>query len=200
MIMNSDCLEAVKLMPSSSIDLVCTDPPYSYSFMGKSWDKEGAVDFKAVWKECLRVLKPGAFAFVMCAPRQDVLCKQIQALTDAGCEELEEKTNESLGANQHKCRKCGEYRIRASGVVCQCKEPEYYLPLQKNNHPCVKPLKLMSYLITMGSRPNDVVLYPFAGSGTTLVAAKALGRRFIGCEMNAEYVEIINARLNAATK
>jgi site-specific DNA-methyltransferase (adenine-specific) len=71
------------------------------------------------------------------------------------------------------------------------------MPLQKNNHPTVKPLRLMSYLITMGSRPNQVVLDPFAGSGTTLVAAKQLGRRFIGIEMSAEYVEIINARLNA---
>ena len=84
MIINKDCVEAMALMPSSSVDLVCTDPPYLYGFCGESWDKEGAVDFKAVWKEALRVLKPGAFAFVMCAPRQDVLCKQIQALTDAG--------------------------------------------------------------------------------------------------------------------
>jgi hypothetical protein len=50
--------------------------------MGKDWDK--VCVSSAVWKEALRVLKPGAFAFVMCAPRQDVLCKQIQALTDAG--------------------------------------------------------------------------------------------------------------------
>ncbi len=40
--------------------------------------------FVPIWKECLRVLKPGAFAFIMCAPRQDVLCKQIIALREAG--------------------------------------------------------------------------------------------------------------------
>jgi site-specific DNA-methyltransferase (adenine-specific) len=64
-----------------------------------------------------------------------------------------------------------------------------------NWHCTVKPLKLMSYLITMGSRPNQVVLDPFAGSGTTLVAAKELGRRYIGIEMNKEYCDIARARL-----
>jgi site-specific DNA-methyltransferase (adenine-specific) len=114
---------------------------------------------------------------------------------NAGCEELEDKENESLGTCQHHCRKCGKKRM--CNNPCTCKDPEWYMPLQKNNHPTVKPLRLMSYLITMGSRPNQVVLDPFAGSGTTLVAAKQLGRRFIGIEMSAEYVEIINARLNA---
>ena len=66
-----------------------------------------------------------------------------------------------------------------------------------NNHPTVKPLKLMQYLITLGSRENDIVLDPFAGSGTTLVAAKLLNRKYIGCELTAEYIPIIDARLAA---
>src|SRR5665811_797752 len=63
-----------------------------------------------------------------------------------------------------------------------------------NNHPTVKPLKLMSYLITMGSREGDLVLDPFAGSGTTLEAANLLKRRFIGCESDEKYRDIIEAR------
>ena len=66
-----------------------------------------------------------------------------------------------------------------------------------NNHPTVKPLKLMSYLITMGSREGDVVLDPFAGSGTTLEAANLLKRRFIGCESDEKYRDIIEARAHA---
>ena len=46
----------------------------------------------------------------------------------------------------------------------------------KNIHPTVKPLKLMSYLITLGSREKDIILDPFAGSGTTCIAAQQLGR------------------------
>lgn len=67
--------------------------------------------------------------------------------------------------------------------------------LRKNTHPTVKPLKLMSYLITLGSRSGDTILDPFAGSGTTCLAAKELGRNYIGIEREKEYVEICEARL-----
>lgn len=68
---------------------------------------------------------------------------------------------------------------------------------RKNFHPTVKPLKLMSYLITLGSRPNDIILDPFIGSGTTAVSAKMLGRRYIGFEKNEEYAKIAKARLGS---
>jgi len=64
----------------------------------------------------------------------------------------------------------------------------------ENNHPTVKLLKLMSYLITMGSREGDLVLDPFAGSGTTLEAANMLNRRFIGCELDEKWKPLIEAR------
>jgi site-specific DNA-methyltransferase (adenine-specific) len=79
-----DCLKVMKKIPDNSIDMVCTDPPYGYSFMGKDWDK--VVIGVDVWRECLRVLKAGAFAFVMSAPRQDVLSRMIVNLQDAGFE------------------------------------------------------------------------------------------------------------------
>lgn len=72
----------MKTLPDNTIDLVLTDPPYGYSFMGKDWDK--AVPKVEVWQECLRVLKPGAFCLVMSAPRQDVLSRMIYNLSDAG--------------------------------------------------------------------------------------------------------------------
>lgn len=67
----------------------------------------------------------------------------------------------------------------------------------KNNHPTVKPVKLMSYLITLASRPGDVVLDPFLGSGTTGIAAKLLSRDFIGIEREQEYCDIAEARIKA---
>ncbi|KKM72596.1 hypothetical protein LCGC14_1418980, partial [marine sediment metagenome] len=60
----------------------------------------------------------------------------------------------------------------------------------KNNHPTVKPLKLMSYLITLGSRAGDIVLDPFSGSGTTLLASKLLNRKSIGIDNVKKYCEI----------
>jgi site-specific DNA-methyltransferase (adenine-specific) len=55
----------------------------------------------------------------------------------------------------------------------------------------------MSYLVVLGSRPRDLVLDPFVGSGTTCIAAKVLGRRFVGVELNPEYCVIARARLAA---
>ena len=66
-----------------------------------------------------------------------------------------------------------------------------------NTHPTVKPLKLMEYLCTLTMTPTKgVVLDPFAGSGTTLLAAKHLGRSWIGFELSEEYVKIVNRRLS----
>ena len=65
----------------------------------------------------------------------------------------------------------------------------------QNIHPSVKPVELMSYLITLGSRINDIVLDPFAGSGTTAVACRILGRKSIGYELSKEYWEIAENRI-----
>lgn len=66
-----------------------------------------------------------------------------------------------------------------------------------NVHPTVKPLKLMEYLIKLVTPPAGTCLDPFAGSGSTGVAAFRLGFKFIGIEMNAEYVEIAEKRIAA---
>ena len=68
--------------------------------------------------------------------------------------------------------------------------------IDKNNHPTVKPIALMEYLIKMVTPKGGVILDPFAGSGSTLVAAKQNGFQYIGIEMTAEYIPIIEARLN----
>ena len=77
-----DCLDWLQELPDNCIDLVCTDPPYGIKFLAKDWDK--AIPPTEVWEECLRVLKPGAFAFVMCTPRQDCLSRMMLRLEEAG--------------------------------------------------------------------------------------------------------------------
>lgn len=69
---------------------------------------------------------------------------------------------------------------------------------QKNYHPTVKPLKLMEYLIKLVMPPKDgLLLDPFAGSGTTILAAKRLGFDAIGIEKSEEYSAIARARIEA---
>jgi site-specific DNA-methyltransferase (adenine-specific) len=62
-------------------------------------------------------------------------------------------------------------------------------------HGCQMPEQLLGRIVTVSSNPGELVLDPFAGSGSTLVVAKKLGRRFLGCELSADYVKQVQQRL-----
>lgn len=66
---------------------------------------------------------------------------------------------------------------------------------QSNTHPTIKPIKLFSYLVTLGSREDDLILDPFIGSGTLGISARLTCRNFIGFEKEKEYYEIAEARI-----
>ena len=83
-LLKGDSIDELKKLKDNSVDLLCTDPPYGYGFMGKSWDK--MLPPKEIFQESLRVLKPGSFAFVMSAPRSDVQYRMAQMLEDVGFE------------------------------------------------------------------------------------------------------------------
>ncbi|MEO6809035.1 MAG: site-specific DNA-methyltransferase [Isosphaeraceae bacterium] len=80
----------------------------------------------------------------------------------------------------HVSRVCGTFKERAGW------------------HGCQMPEQVLGRIINACSNPGDLVLDPFAGSGTTLTVAKKLDRRFLGFELSPEYAERINARLAAA--
>jgi site-specific DNA-methyltransferase (adenine-specific) len=81
-ILQGDSAQKLKEIQDNTIDSIVTDPPYGYKFMGKDWDK--ALPSIDIWKECLRVLKPGGFAFIMSSPRTDVASRLGVMLEDAG--------------------------------------------------------------------------------------------------------------------
>jgi site-specific DNA-methyltransferase (adenine-specific) len=67
---------------------------------------------------------------------------------------------------------------------------------EKNGHPCPKPIGAWSWLLDKVSQEGETVVDPFMGSGTTLRAAKDLGRKAIGIEISEEYCEIAATRLS----
>jgi DNA modification methylase len=83
-IINSDCIEAMKQMADNSVDAIVTDPPYELGFMGKSWDSTGIAFNVEVWKEALRVLKPGANLIAFSGSR--TYHRMAVAIEDAGFE------------------------------------------------------------------------------------------------------------------
>jgi len=77
---------------------------------------------------------------------------------------------------------------------------ERYKMTSKNNHPTVKPIKLMEYLVKLITKEGQIVLDPFLGSGTTAIACINLKRNWIGIEKEPEYIEIAQARINHFSK
>jgi site-specific DNA-methyltransferase (adenine-specific) len=68
---------------------------------------------------------------------------------------------------------------------------------ERTGHPCQMPEAVLERIIRVSSRPGQLVLDPFAGSGTTLATARRLGRRYLGIELSPEYAEAIRRRLEA---
>ena len=115
---------------------------------------------------------------------------------------LDEKDfSKTIGHNRFdKCATCGGYLLQNQDrpSACKCENPvRQDNTISGNFHPTVKPISLMSYLVTLGSREDDLVLDPFVGSGTTCIAAKLLNRKYIGMEMDSDYVVIAQERIKA---
>ena len=121
------------------------------------------------------------------ASRFFYVAKAGRAERNMGCEELplirrEELTGRKEGSIGQKC-----------GLAKQTSKFGY-----QNTHPTVKPLKLMEYLCILTKTPTGgIILDPFVGSGTTCMAAKKVGRDFIGIEKEEEYCTIARARISS---
>ncbi len=81
-LLQGDCLEQMKQLPDNSVDSIVTDPPYGISFMAKKWDYD--VPSIEVWKESMRVLKPGGHALIACGTRTQH--RMVVNIEDAGFE------------------------------------------------------------------------------------------------------------------
>jgi len=113
-----------------------------------------------------------------------------------GLENMEKKaiTNAKGNGLGRVCNICGANQLNP----CNCKNNTWILPKKnQNNHPTVKPIALMEYLVKLVSREGQVVLDPFMGSGTTGMACVNTGRDFIGIEIDEDYFKIAQARIES---
>jgi len=83
-ILRGDCLAVLRTLPDSSFDSIVTDPPYELGFMGKAWDATGIANNVAIWREALRVLKPGGHLLAFSGSR--TYHRMTCAIEDAGFE------------------------------------------------------------------------------------------------------------------
>jgi site-specific DNA-methyltransferase (adenine-specific) len=184
-----DCLEVMRDWPDGCVDLVLTDPPYG---VGKAeWD----IEFPTEWiKEGFRLSKR-----ILCMSGNSALIKAGNAFGDKYKDCI--VMNAVNGMTRSKIAFGKWFPVLAAGDWAFEGRPNLMRftmdGVRDISHPCPKPLNSMLPLIHWYSKPNDLILDPFCGSGTTCVAAKMLGRRYIGIDISEEYCQIARERLKA---
>jgi site-specific DNA-methyltransferase (adenine-specific) len=207
-IIKGDCVTTLKSIPSGSVDLVVTDPPYLVNYRDRSGrsivNDDPSGKFLACFDDIYRVLAPDSFC--VCFYGWGKVDAFFNAWTSAGFRP----------AGHIVWRK--EYASR-TGYLNYCHEQAYLLtkgrprkpikPLDdiqpweysgNRAHPTEKAVGILTPLIRSFSKPGGLVLDPFAGSGSTLVAAALAGRRYLGIEIEDRYCEIARHRLSGVSR
>jgi DNA modification methylase len=148
----------------------------------------------------------GASRFFLVAPIDDpdaehlrfkYAAKASRAERNAGLDGMPEQSSATRNTSGRRFNPlCDNSGKRVQNCDCgSCVWSEDTNPVAANHHPTVKPISLMRWLVRLVTPPGGVILDPFTGSGSTGCAAALEGFDFIGCEREAEYVEIARARV-----
>ena len=244
---NESCFDVFPKLESSSVDMVCVDPPYGTTTI--EWDK--ILDFSKMWEELNRIVKPNGNVLIFGSQpfTSLVICSNLKSF------------RYELVWNKNKCGSPGLAKIRPQKVHenimvfsrktgCtynpimekgesykrETTNPEGYgsgrnthgygfgnkkvmksdnkgtrypksilhasrnFSAQQTVHPTQKPTNLLNWLLMTYSNSNDIVLDFTMGSGSCGVSAKLTGRKFIGIELDKEYFEIAEKRIEETEK
>jgi len=215
-----DCSKVIKGWPVGCVDLVLTDPPYGISGKGKiRQTSHGCVEaqfgewdtYSLVWLESIRskIKDTGAVTTFHDVKKSTEIwsgCKEnnlhprnyfVWHKRKGGLNPRRQFVNDfEIGV----WATCGKQYTWNGGAVtknvfvtewCELKWPPNCY------HPTQKTIAVMEWLVGLFSNPGDLIIDPFCGSGTTCVAAKMLGRNYIGIDISEEYCEIARQRLKA---
>jgi site-specific DNA-methyltransferase (adenine-specific) len=109
-----DCIEVMRGIPDNSVDSIVTDPPYELGFMGKSWDASGIAYSVAMWREALRVLKPGGHLLAFSGSR--TYHRMACAIEDAGFE-IRDQLMWVYGSGMPKSRNVAKYDLQGDDAA-----------------------------------------------------------------------------------
>ena len=243
-ILNGECIQVMKTIPSASIDCIFADPPYNLQLQGElrrpddtivdgvneDWDKFKSFQlydqFCRSWlKECHRLLRKNGTIWVIGSYHNIFRIGAI--LQDLGFWILNDivwrKSNpmpnfkgrrftnahETLiwAAKDADSKYCFNYQAMKTLNDDIQMRSDWFLPLCTGHerlrnehglklHPTQKPESLLYRVILSSTNIEDVVLDPFAGTGTTLAVAKKLQRRYIGIERHPDYMKAALRRVN----
>jgi len=196
-----------------SLPIMRRESPLRYDF--GEWDnmsRDGFIEFTKQWlKECCRVLKDGGTIisffnkedisllgweakqfgirtrtiFTWCKSNPVPSFRKVNYLSATEYLWIGSKGDKSWTFNFKLQKEMKNFMITPNGSV-----------YKETQHPTEKPKDLIKHLIYIHSNEGDLVLDLFIGSGTTAVACKQLGRNFIGCDKNKEYIKMAEKRLS----
>jgi len=246
-IIQGDCIDELKNLPDSSIDLIFADPPYNMQLknalyrpnntkvagVDDDWDKFASFadydSFCIAWlKECRRILKDTGTIWVIGSyhnifrvgnimmdlgfwilndvtwhktnPMPNFMGTRFTNATETllWCSRSESSTGRKYTFNHKLMKKYnGGKQMTSVWQICLCTGKERLKGDDgKKLHSTQKPEELLKRVILSTTKPGDIVLDPFFGTGTTGAVAKKLRRDYIGIEKDAGYVELAKSRID----
>lgn len=220
-----DCLGVMRKMPDKSIDMVVTDPPYGINYLSRlSLSRTNKAGIRTPYDSVVakrlrdenRIKNDGKFVFPFDEMRR--LIKDTGAIFFFYSWRKEPRNipiknkiiwvKNGWGAGDLSGDFANQYESIAFCPIDNSRNGFKIRGKRLSNvwhfnrvssrgmsHPTEKPVELMKRIIECGSDRGDLILDPFLGTGATAVAAKLLGRRFIGIELESKYCKIANERL-----
>ncbi|KKM01176.1 hypothetical protein LCGC14_1797050 [marine sediment metagenome] len=215
----SDYIAYLIHLPPQSVDLIVTDPPYASLEKHKAVGTTTRLDshwfpiipneayprfFQLMWT----LLKPNSHFYMFCDDEtSDIAVRDGKAAGFTYWKRIVwDKARMGMGYHYRNSYEFilffekGKRNLNSRGIrdVLSFKRIQ-----RKHDHPdfypTEKPVELLELLVTQSSQPGELVLDPFLGSGSTVVAAKQLGRRYWGCDIQERSIELTTRRLAECT-
>ena len=208
-----DCLDVLKTFDDESVDLILTDPPYPIDtnngtnrFPQSGWIKGSQDSFDKGWYdnfckvicELVRVLKTGQHFYCFVDEKNLFLIKPLLDKYAVFKKVIIwDKVNFGLGYHYRNVVEYCLFYSKGKSTRHITREPNIFRGTKDKGtkHPTMKNQAMAQWLIRNSTKPGELVLDAYCGSGTFLVAAKAEGRKYIGIDKEKQWCDVSESRL-----
>ncbi len=208
-LVKGDAMIKLRSVPTESAQLVLTDPPYGIGYQSTTGVKIKNDERPFIWwmHDAHRICKPGGG--ILCFTRWDIQDSFKLAIEAAGFKIRSQVVWDKGGNGMGDCKT--QFSPRHE-LIWWATKGKFAFPNErplslisvpkprgnKRTHPTEKPVELMYQLIEATTRPGDLVVDPFTGTGASGVACTLSGRRFFGTELDGKYARKARERIAAA--
>ena len=219
-VIQGDCIEVLQGFPQEIFDMILTDPPYGIDFWSNRSDaheriknddyENWRVSLPKWFEEMKRVLKskgvciyfaPGGNKFPVTIEMTGEFIKYFHFINSVSWDKMVLGTGWKYRNQYEIILVGGKSKVynfydssKSLSNVVRCRR----ITPGRNSHPTPKPVNLLKHFVRIHSRPGDLILDPFCGGGSTLIACRELGRDFVGIEIEHEFVQLAKWNLASA--